>query len=78
MEELGLVRRQADVTDRRVREAEVTQKGKAMTDAVDRARGRLAQKMFASWDEKDIAELIRLVRKLADGMTGAGDKPTPQ
>src|SRR5215470_15501508 len=39
LESLGLVERQAAATDRRVSQATVTAKGKAMTVAVDKARG---------------------------------------
>jgi len=73
LEELGLVRRQPGATDRRVRETVVTPKGKSMTDAVDMARERLGSDIFASWDERDVAELVRLMRKFADAVSGAGD-----
>lgn len=29
--------------------------------------------MFASWDDRDIDDLVRLMRKLADAMTASGD-----
>jgi DNA-binding MarR family transcriptional regulator len=70
LESLGLVERQACATDRRITQAIVTAKGKAMTDAVDRARERLVGSMLADWDESDVAELIRLMRKFADAITG--------
>src|SRR5437868_11993131 len=41
LESLGLVSRQASMTDARVRNAIVTAKGKAMTDRVDKARERI-------------------------------------
>jgi len=66
LESLGLVERRAGAADRRVREAIVTPKGKAMTDAVDAARDRLAGAIFATWDERDVDELVRLMRKFAD------------
>ncbi|MDR6870463.1 DNA-binding MarR family transcriptional regulator [Bosea sp. BE125] len=68
LESLGLVARQAGTADRRVREAIVTPKGKAMTDAVDTARDRIGRAIFASWDEHDVAELVRLMRKFADAV----------
>ena len=40
-----------------------------MTDAVDRARERIVGAMFATWDDHDVEELVRLVRKLADAVT---------
>jgi len=72
LDDLGLVRRQPGAADRRVREAVVTPKGKSMTDAVDRARERLGDAIFASWDERDVAELVRLMRKFAEAVSGVG------
>jgi DNA-binding MarR family transcriptional regulator len=70
LESLGLVERQAGAADRRVREAIVTPKGKTMTDAVDAARERIGRAIFATWDERDVEELVRLMRKFADTVTG--------
>jgi DNA-binding MarR family transcriptional regulator len=70
LETLGLVERQAAAADRRVSEATVTVKGKAMTDAVDKARERLGRTIFATWDERDVGELVRLMRKFADAVSG--------
>ena len=49
-------------------QATVTAKGKTMTDAVDRARERLIGAMFATWDRRDVEELVRLMRKFADAI----------
>jgi DNA-binding MarR family transcriptional regulator len=73
LESLGLVERQAGATDRRIRQAIVTPKGKAMTDAVDAARERIGRAIFATWEERDIDELVRLMRKFADTVTDDGD-----
>jgi DNA-binding MarR family transcriptional regulator len=70
LESLGLVERQAAAADRRVSQATVTPKGKAMTIAVDKARERLGRTIFASWDERDVKELVRLTRKFADAVSG--------
>jgi DNA-binding MarR family transcriptional regulator len=70
LESLGLVERQAPAADRRVSEATITAKGKAMTDAVDRARERLGRAIFATWDERDVEELVRLMRKFAAAVSG--------
>jgi DNA-binding MarR family transcriptional regulator len=70
LESLGLVERQAGATDRRIRQAIVTPKGKTMTDAVDAARERIGRAIFATWDERDIDELVRLMRKFADTVNG--------
>jgi DNA-binding MarR family transcriptional regulator len=68
LEELGLVERRAGQTDRRVREAVITPQGKTATDAVDAARGQLAVRLFDSWSQADFDDLVRLMRKFADGM----------
>jgi DNA-binding MarR family transcriptional regulator len=70
LEALALVERRGSAADRRVREAVVTAKGKAMTELVDAARERIGRAIFASWDAHDIAELLRLMRKFADAVTG--------
>jgi len=74
LESLGLVRRQGGAQDRRVREAVVTPKGKAMTDAVDAARERIGRAIFAKWEERDFEDLVRLLQKFAaDLESGAPD-----
>jgi DNA-binding MarR family transcriptional regulator len=70
LESLGLVQRQGSAADRRVREAVVTAKGKAMTDRVDAARERIGRGIFATWDIHEIDELVRLMRKFADAVSG--------
>ena len=69
LESLGLVQRQGSAADRRVREAVVTPKGKAMTDLVDAARERIGRGIFAAWDVHEIDELVRLMRKFADAVS---------
>src|SRR3954452_920198 len=59
LESLGLGKRHASEADRRVSEATITASGKAMTDAVDRARERIVAGMFASWDDQDIEDPVR-------------------
>lgn len=66
LEGLGLIERHGSAEDRRVREATITPKGKAMTDLVDGARERMGRAIFASWDQRDIDDLVRLTRKFAD------------
>lgn len=74
LESLGLVRREEGAADRRVREAMVTPKGKVMTDAIDAARERIGQAVFAKWDERDVSDLVRLMRKFADDIKDDGPK----
>lgn len=66
LESLGLVERRAAITDRRVREAVITDAGKAMTDRIDVAREKIGHAIFQSWDEQDLADLVRLMRRFAD------------
>jgi DNA-binding MarR family transcriptional regulator len=68
LESLGLVERRGSPVDRRVREAVITLKGKAMTDLVDAARDRIGRAVFESWDAPDIDALVRLMRRFADAM----------
>jgi DNA-binding MarR family transcriptional regulator len=68
LEGLGLVKRQAAAADRRVSQATVTVNGKAMTDAVDKARERIVGAMFATWDDRDVKELVRLMQMFADAV----------
>jgi len=75
LESLDLVERQGGAADRRVREAIVTPKGKTMTDAVDAARERMGRAIFAKWEERDVEELIRLMRKFADDINGVPEGP---
>jgi len=42
-----------------------------MTDAVDAARERIGRAIFATWDARDIDELVRLMRKFADALRDA-------
>ena len=67
--ELGLVGRQPSATDRRVHEVAITAKGRAMTDALDAARRRLAEPVLANWSEKDFSELVRLMSRLVEDLT---------
>jgi DNA-binding MarR family transcriptional regulator len=68
LESLGLVERRGNAADRRVREAVVSPKGRAMTERVDAARDRMGRAIFKTWDARDIDDLARLMRKFADAM----------
>ncbi|WP_050461008.1 MarR family winged helix-turn-helix transcriptional regulator [Herbaspirillum autotrophicum] len=65
LDSLGLIDRQESAADRRVRVAVVTENGKAMTDRLDRAREKMGQAVFATWEPQDIADLVRLMGKFA-------------
>lgn len=68
LESLGLAERRQSAADRRVNEAVITPKGKAMTDRIDAARERYARAIFETWDTHDVDELVRLMRKFADAV----------
>jgi DNA-binding MarR family transcriptional regulator len=68
LESLGLVERRGNAADRRVREAVIAPRGKAMTDLVDAARERILRAIFETWDACEIDELVRLMRKFADAV----------
>jgi len=72
LESLGLVDRQESAVDRRVRKAVVSKKGKTMTDRVNETRARLGRSLFAKWDERDIEDLLRLIRRFADDIKDDG------
>lgn len=69
LEELGLVSRRASAADRRVREAVITPRGKAATDALDAAREEMALSLFEGWSREDFEDLVRLMRRLTDTLT---------
>ncbi len=77
LESLGLVERRQNPVDRRLRETVITSKGKAMTDAVDAARGRMGRAIFATWDAREMDELVRLVRKFADAIQREQSERSP-
>ena len=68
LEGLGLVERRSSISDGRVREAVVTADGKALTDKIDMAREAMARAIFADWNERDVADLVRLMRRFADAV----------
>jgi DNA-binding MarR family transcriptional regulator len=74
LENLGLVVRAVDVTDARVTQVEITSKGRTTTRALDGAREKLMASLLAEWDQKEVAELARLLRKFADAALGFGQR----
>lgn len=66
LEQLGLVARRTNSADARIKEALVTGKGRRMTRAIDGAREETMLSLLRDWDKRDIAQLARLLRKLAD------------
>lgn len=68
LEHMGLVARQANSADRRMREAVISPKGKLMADRIDAAREQIATTVFKNWDAKDIEDLVRLMSKFAEAL----------
>ena len=68
LDELGLVVRRAGARDRRVREAEVTQLGREVADAIDRTREQLVGELMANWTNAERRDLARLLKRVAGDM----------
>lgn len=66
LEEAGLVARRVHGDDARIREVVVTAKGRTMTRALDAAREKAMTSLLADWNERDVAQLAHLLRRLAD------------
>lgn len=66
---LKLIVRRSSAADGRSRQAEITAKGKAALAALDAARERLAAQVLAKWSEKDLQDLIRLMRRFVDDLS---------
>ncbi len=81
LEDLGLVHRSAGAQDKRVREAVVTDAGKAVTDKIDAARERLGLSVFSSWEPGEIADLARLMTKFVatiNATEASATSPVPE
>lgn len=71
LEQLDLIKRRVSARDRRVREAVVTDKGKVITDRIDKAREQMARTILADWDDADLDQLVVLIQRFADAMKAA-------
>ncbi len=68
LDELGLVVRRAGTRDKRVREAEVTELGREMADAIDRMRENIVAELMADWSAAERRDLSRLMKRFAGDM----------
>lgn len=68
LDELGLVVRRVGARDKRVREAEVTELGREMADAIDRMREELVGELMTDWTNAERRDLARLLKRFAAGM----------
>ena len=66
---LGLIQRKPRASDGRVNEAVLTRKGRALTNALDAGRMRLAAPILAKWSRRDFGDLVRLMRRFVDDLT---------
>jgi DNA-binding MarR family transcriptional regulator len=66
LESLGLVQRCPSPDDRRIRAAIITDAGRIMTTALDAARQKIVEGLLADWNEKEVHDLARLLRRFAD------------
>ncbi|MFD9741584.1 MarR family winged helix-turn-helix transcriptional regulator [Umezawaea sp. NPDC059074] len=66
--ELDLVERRPSAADRRVKEARITGAGRRVIEALDAARHRLTEPVFAGWSDGDLLDLERLVRRYVDDL----------
>jgi DNA-binding MarR family transcriptional regulator len=75
LESSGPVERRASAADGRVREAAITDNGKALTNEIDVARDEMARAIFKDWSELDVVNLVRLMRRFADTVKSEPPKP---
>ncbi|MCZ0889384.1 MarR family transcriptional regulator, partial [Salmonella enterica subsp. enterica serovar Typhi] len=75
LEKLGLIIRQHNVRDRRIREAVISRTGKAMTERIDAAREQMGNVVFKDWPQDKIDIFVRLMQKFADAMDSDASMP---
>lgn len=68
LEKLGLVIRQHNAIDRRIREAVISPTRKAMTERIDAAREQMGNVIFKEWRQDELDIFVRLMQKFADAM----------
>jgi DNA-binding MarR family transcriptional regulator len=71
LQSLGLVARQGDGADRRVRTARLTAAGDTVVEAIAGARRRLLSRALADWSEADRERLAGLNRRFVDALSGS-------
>ncbi|EAO6611789.1 winged helix-turn-helix transcriptional regulator [Salmonella enterica] len=75
LEKLGLIIRQHNAIDRRIREAVISRTGKAMTERIDAAREQMGNVVFKDWPQDEIDIFVRLMQKFADAMDSDASMP---
>jgi DNA-binding MarR family transcriptional regulator len=77
LEEMGLVNRREHSEDARVTQVVITRKGRTITSALDGAREKIITSLLGGWNQKDVATLARLLRKLADEASNSYEPRSP-
>lgn len=75
LEKLGLIIRQHNAIDRRIREAVISRTGKAMTERIDAAREQMGKVVFKDWPQEELDVFARLMQKFADAMDSDASMP---
>ncbi|MBB1199496.1 MarR family transcriptional regulator [Enterobacteriaceae bacterium 89] len=70
LQEMSLAQKQPAERDKRISEVTLTEQGLGLTRNIDSARQKLMNQIFADWQEEDVGELFRLVRKYAESVKG--------
>ncbi|TPW31142.1 MarR family transcriptional regulator [Martelella alba] len=68
LEALGLAERRAGRQDRRVREAFLSEEGRAMLARIDTTRDRFMAALFSGWSDADVADFERMLCLFADAI----------
>lgn len=68
LESMSLVKRRESPADRRVREAIIAPKGKAMTERIDAAREQMGNVIFNDWSRDELDTFVKLIRRFADAL----------
>ncbi len=73
LEALGLVQRRQSATDGRVSEVALTAKGRRTGEMLFAAQEKVVAPILEKWSEKELADLVRLMRKLITDLTALKD-----
>ncbi|MGU3412334.1 MarR family winged helix-turn-helix transcriptional regulator [Enterobacteriaceae bacterium C34A] len=68
LHEQGLAQKQPAERDKRISEVTLSEQGQALTAAIDGARQKLMNAIFADWQEQDVKALFRLVRQYVESV----------
>ncbi|GAB4087075.1 hypothetical protein GCM10028784_37050 [Myceligenerans cantabricum] len=69
----GYVVRAVDEDDRRVRTVEITDAGRALVERTNEQFAQLAERMFGTWSEDDVAAAVIQLRHLTDAIGATHD-----